>query len=214
MNQEILATLLFYDGQYEFHIHSQEKSTVKFLSPTDIAAAFRETPIDSGWIPPEIVRTGQTTATNFTIGWFPPKKYTCPFLAKDNSIIQKTVPLPGLLFAGKGKDYAVWATSCRFFPDKPLYHAPLPNVHSNGAICWGTNRPPECTAQALRQAFLLFIHSPFNRDLITGKSVKHPHDIRKHLTELQNKKSYPTKDLVPIGQLQKVTDSWLGIRTR
>ncbi len=211
MNKEILAALFFYDGQYEFHHNCGEKSTVKFLSPRDIAAAFRESSIDSGWIPPEIVRMGQITTTSFAMAWFPPKQHTCPFIANDNSIVQKTIPLPGLLFAGKGKEYAVWATSHSFSPEKNLYHAPLPNVHPNGSICWGTNRPPECTPQQLREAFLMFIHTPFNRDLIAGKSKKHPRDVRKRLTELENKKTYPENDLIPVGQVQKIADSWLGI---
>jgi PRTRC genetic system protein B len=214
MNKEILATLFFYDGQYEFHQNCGEKNTVKFLSPTDIAAAFRKSTLDSGWIPPEIVRIGQIAATSFAMAWFPPKQHTCPFIGKDNSIVQKTIPLPGLLFAGKGKEYAVWATPPTFSPHKNLYHAPLPNVHPNGSICWGSNRPPECTAQQLNDAFLMFLHTPFNRDLVANKSIKYPRDVRKHLTELESQKPYPEMDLIPLDQLQKITDSWLGIISR
>jgi hypothetical protein len=213
MSKEALASLIFYDGQFEFQRYENETTTTKFLSPADVAAAFRYTPIDSGWISSEIIRMGQVKAQNFAVAWFSPKSYKCTFLSRRNIPREETIPLPGLLFAGKSTNYAIWATSKHFSPTKSiLYRVPLPNVHINAGICWGKNKPPECTAKSLREAFALFMHSPFNNDLVTDKSRKYPRDIYARLSELENKKSYAIKDLVPVGKLQHVIDSWLGIK--
>ena len=95
------------------------------------------------------------------------------------------IPLPGLVFAGIGQHYYLWAIKEREFnPQASVYHAPLPNVYPDSSICWGTNRVESVTPSYLTVAWQLFIGSPFNSHLCVGKSRRHPQNVLKTLGHL------------------------------
>ncbi len=111
-----------------------------------------------------------------------------------------TVPLPGLVFAGVHTTYYVWALQeDGFVSSASLFRAPLPNVSSDGHICFGSNHAPGVTWQTIDVAWRLFIDSPFNADMVGGKSVSFAQDVRHQLLTLAAAKAtiYPVDDLRP-----------------
>ena len=168
----------------------------KCLSPETLQKAFYIERIDTDWLPNGVVRCGSNTAGEWAVLFVP--------LAQQMLELQETgkvqVPLPGMVMVGVGGDYRIWSVSTKQFePDATGYHAPLPNVHENGKICWGTNCPPIASPQNITKAWMLFISSPFNGDLVYGKSRSHHSDIRQQLIALskRRRKTYPTNDLMP-----------------
>ena len=120
----------------------QEKGTASYpVSVHDLAAALTDVPVSSGLLPANTLfwqrREGQTY-----IGIYVPGRRWTVLVGER----QLTVPMPPLIFTGRGNHYAVYAIKrrprdahCR------LYHAPCPNVHSHGAICQGNAPFPICT---------------------------------------------------------------------
>lgn len=200
----IQAELLFIEGgTYIFHYQSGEGSKYKCLSPATLRAAFANTPIDSGWINPElgIVRWGTGSAGEWTIKFVPPQKYEINLLESKHLI-----PLPGMVFLGLKFDYWVWAIKgSKFDPEAEAFHVPLPNVYLHsyqpcGRICWGDNKPPLASPNTITKAWELFISSPFNGHLSDGKSRTQPSDVRLQLEKAVKRSSYPVKDLISTNQ--------------
>jgi hypothetical protein len=113
------------------------------------------------------------------------------------------VPLPGLVLlrasAGAAPSYQVYAVKRRPATlSAPLYHAPLPNVFSSGSICWGNVPLAENTSLAADWQRLL--GSPFGNHAVSGKSRQQRGDIRDLLLHLgaTHKRTYPTRDLIPV----------------
>jgi len=71
-----------------------------------------------------------------------------------------------------------------FSPDAPLYNAPLPNVGSEGGICFGSNSLED---KNIGQTWQLFLDSPFTSHHSNGKSKSQPDDVRRLLVSLREK---------------------------
>jgi PRTRC genetic system protein B len=230
------AALLFTRGQYILYYRRGPDLICKGLAAESLRAAFMQEPVDSGWLPEGVVRCGSGPAGTFLVKFIPPKKHRLHLSSESQpSPFVITSPLPALVFAGVHTTYYVWALKTdHFHPSAPLFHAPLPNVYADGHICWGTNRPPEASAQTMKEAWRLFISSPFNQDLAAGRSEAYPQDVRRQLLALAEAREshYPVEDLVSYfrrslwnsGQeirtlndaveyylLRKGTDQWLSI---
>lgn len=169
----------------------------KCLSPETLQRAFHIERLDTGWLPSGVVRCGASTAGEWTVLFVPPAQHAIA-LQETGTV---PVPLPGMVMVGVGSDYRLWALSTKQFePEATGYHVPLPNVYDNGRICWGTNRPPIASPQVITKAWALFITSPFNGDLVYGKSRRHYSDVRQQLIALskRRRKTYPANDLLPM----------------
>jgi len=122
---------------------------------------------------------------------------------------QWTIPMPRLIFTGRGNHYAVYAikrrprdTHCR------LYHAPCPNVHLHGAIGQGSAPFPICTPETIMPSLSLFLESSrFNEDLAQGKCQSHPDNVLALWEKIVGKKRFPLAELVDGGKA--VQDSLL-----
>lgn len=168
----------------------------KCLSPETLAAAFQIEQIDTGWLPPGLVRCGSNTRGNWAVFFVPPQ---CCSIAVEATRLK--VPLPGLVLLGCESQYWLWAIcESQFDPQSKAHYAPLPNVHNTGKICWGSNKPPSLANQSIAQTWKLFIESPFNDHLVQGKSQKYPQTIVQQLRSLskRNCKTYPDRDLVAV----------------
>jgi hypothetical protein len=129
----------------------------------------------------------------------------------DESDTPLRVALPGLLLIritseDRNPQYQVYAVKKRPVTlDEPLFHAPIPNVFSNGTICWGTVQAVTDTAlkgARLAADWAVLLGSRFNDHGVGGKSKSHPKDIRQFLIALEGRKarSYPKADLLPVKQ--------------
>jgi hypothetical protein len=115
--------------------------------------------------------------------------------------VEVAVPFPSLLFLAIGDNAYLWAMKRRSFdPQSKLYHVPLPNVDSQGLLCFGANSKPEASVETVRQIWETWWSGIFNRDNVSGKSKAHPIDIREHLWAQRDQKGYPSKDLVKCDQ--------------
>jgi PRTRC genetic system protein B len=195
------AALLFTQGQYLFYFHQGGVLQCKGVSAQTLRAAFVEEPVDSGWLPAGVMRWGSGPAGTFLVKFVLPALHTLHLSTQDPSHPRViTIPLPGLVFAGVHTTYYVWALREEtFVSSAPLFRAPLPNVSSDGHICFGSNHAPAVSWQTIDVAWRLFLDSPFNADMVGGKSVTFAQDVRRQLLTLAEMKAttYPVDDLRP-----------------
>jgi hypothetical protein len=195
------AALLFTRGQYVLYYHSGEELICKGLAAQTLRAAFVEEPVDSGWLPQGVVRWGSGPAGTFIVKYIPPGKRQFHLSTHHSAEPLLITPmLPALVFAGVQSTYYVWALPTDVCHGQAqLCHAPFPNVYPDGQICFGSNRPPEVCWQTLDEAWQLFVTSPFNADMVQGKSQTFPNDVRRQLVAIASSETshYPQDDLKP-----------------
>lgn len=110
------------------------------------------------------------------------------------------VPLPGLVWLGRGVEYQLYAVKDKWpGPETVLFNPPTPNV-SSGGICRGNVRFPVASAATIWAAWGLFIESEFNNHLSNQKSRKYPYGVLDAWRELDGAPSYPLGDLVHAGR--------------
>lgn len=224
--------LYLLEGQYLYQSQSEDGSIrYKFLSAQSVRLAFSREPVDSGWLSPDICRWGYAQSGQWAIMFIPPAVHTLWLpttliassgngapdqteeqVLSDGLFTAIQLPLPALVFAGAGQQYYLWAVKAKEFnPQLVGYHAPLPNVYPDGHICWGSNQVGVVTPQNLREAWKLFISSPFNSHLVQGKSKRCNTNILDQFRRLRttNRRAYPTNDLLPITNTrQRHDEGW------
>lgn len=182
--------LIFLEGQYLFYWVENGQANFKLVSSESVRAAFSQEPIDSGWLPKDIVRCGFSVHGNWAIKFIPSQKLE---LKIDNQSV--LVPLPSLIFLGIDTDYYIWAIKEKQFSRlAKIFHAPLPNIDHNGKICFGSNLMPDATPTGVEQAWHLFLESSFTSHLVQGKSKEFQDDVRLKLRQKFN--TYPLEDLI------------------
>lgn len=207
LTEQPSLTLSFYSFGVMLRKQEGELVTEFPVDPAQIALALAaKVTFDTGLLSGNTLLVRQEGVKRTVVEYRPPQK-TGLFL--DGSEMALRVPLPGLIMIrvmadDKAPQYGVYAVKRR--PenlDIPLFHAPIPNVFSSGAICWGTVQ--RVSETALRSASLaddwtLLLGSAFGDHAVSGKSKRQPHDIRKLLIELEGKQAtrYPTADLIPV----------------
>ena len=204
---DIEAAVFFMEDQLMF-CQREHGDVLKPLSLTTLRAALSSVALDSGWLPPGLVRCGENAQGAWAVLWIPPAVHRLTLTGatprrNPNEHVRIEVPLPGLVLCGHGQRYLLFATEgAEFSPQARALHAPLSNVHPDGAICWGSNRVPDSKPSQMPAAWRLFMESPFNGDLSQGKSRSSPDDVRERLVELSRQRAaaYPIDDLEPYGR--------------
>lgn len=169
------------------------------------AALASKTRFDTGLLDGNTLLVRQEGVKRTVVEYRPPGK-TGIFLEGVETALR--VPLPPLVLIRVTTDgapqYGLYAVKKRPSDmDEPLFHAPLPNVFTSGAICWGSVKRVSDEALAgasLKDDWTMLLGSPFGDHACSGKSKAHPSDIRKQLIELEGKKArvYPKRDLIPV----------------
>ena len=201
------AVLYFIGGQLLFEHHNAQGAVVrKCLSPQAARHAFTRQHTDSGWLSPHTIRYGESERGPWLLQRFEPARYritledAIPVHGQETPLRSLQVWLPGMVFLGSHKDYYLWTYRTWKGVETTLYHAPIPNVHPNGHICFGQNRPPIAAAVTIDKAWNLFWQSPFNHDLASDKSRQCPASILTllatlHRIEADPLDTYPDDDL-------------------
>jgi PRTRC genetic system protein B len=191
-------SLEFFSGQLLLITRNGASEQFKFLSPAAVAAAFRNAPIDSGWLAPEIVRCGGTVHGDFAVMFIPAQVHRLQMEPlKGAAVITLKIPLPSLVFFGFGRSFFVWAIKESVFkPSAALFHCPTPNVFGDGRICWGENKQPRAGVATIAKAWQMFIASPFSGHAANGKSKSHRPDVRGLLQKLKGKHKFPPGELL------------------
>ena len=174
------------------------KAGAKFVTVKDVQAAFGGSDVDTGWIGNGIVRCGYSAQGDWFVYIAPKQKLSIQVVMSKGNLKKLTLPIPMTILVGVGMQYYLWAAANGFSPDSTLYHAPFPNVHDNGSICWDQNTPPKAHHRHAESVWQLFFESQFNGDLANGKSQKFEGDVRRMLAQVARKKveAYPEDDLV------------------
>lgn len=186
-------------GHYLFRRADNGNYQSKFVTALDVAAAFSQHEVDSGWMPAGVVRCGHCAKG----AWFvysAPAQRVSVFLQGEPYDQQIEIPIPRTVLLGVGESYYLWALKTSHFdPMEEAFRAPFPNIYGNTEkICWGTNRPGEADPGKAREVWDLFFRTPFNGDIADHKSVKASGDVRYMLDALAERKAkkYPADDLV------------------
>lgn len=171
------------------------------ISPAALAALVSENAIfDTGFLEPDIIRARQVGNVLTLVSYRSPGR---TFLRMEGSELALSVPLPGLLLIcqadGERRMAAsLWAVKGRPCEgDVALFHAPLPNVYPGGSVCFGDVILPALKGTSLKPTWDAILGTPFGSHLVSGKSRKHPEDIRQQLLALEGAKRYPLGDLLP-----------------
>ncbi|MCC6192085.1 MAG: hypothetical protein IT318_23900 [Anaerolineales bacterium] len=107
------------------------------------------------------------------------------------------IPLPNLVLAGRGGSYYVFACLERT-ERAPLYHAPLPNISDNGAICAGNEPFPKASPATIHQAAAIFWESRFN-DHQSERRIAAPGPLFDFLASLRGQTEFPADQLKRAG---------------
>lgn len=135
------------------------------VAPQDVAEAIADLPLSTGWLPPRtlfVTRRGGET----TVAIHVPATHHTVHVETVQGERQWSVPMPDLVFVGRGRQYHVFATKTTPAPEVPLFHAPCSNVSNDGQICAGNTPFPEASTETIHTAFHMFMSgSVFNTHL-------------------------------------------------
>lgn len=173
------------------------------VGASDCATAFRGQSglaVSTGLLPADILFVMQQFGSGPRVGlWLPAGVRTIHWAAgrKDRAL---TLPLPGLVLVGQGLRYWVWAATARPAKESdPLYHAPLPNINSDGLICQGSVKFPKAWPDTLPAAGAAFLESQFNADLSGSRVKSQPKGLLAVLADLAKARTFPAAQLRPAG---------------
>lgn len=172
------------------------QATDRFIvDPTDLAAALAGLNFNTGLLPENTLFWHRKDGQPGLGVYLPPHHRLVSIRAEARAW---RIPLPGLVFAGRGYHYQIWAAPERPTRlDQPLYLAPLPNVSPEG-VCLGNAPFPQAEPATIYQAVDTFFNSRFNHDLSNGKSRQFPDRIIDHWRVLHESQAdtYPVEDLI------------------
>jgi PRTRC genetic system protein B len=165
---------------------------------------------DTGVLHENILLVRREGLRELVVGYRPPQK-TGIWLEGSSEPLR--VPLPGLILlrnvSGSTANYHLYAVKRRPTTlNAVLYHAPLPNVFGSGSICWGNVALPTPHDLELTPVWQHFWGTPFGNHGVGGKSRQYRQDIREHLLQLTHKRSYPSRDLLPVEKTLGQMTNW------
>ena len=196
---------------YAQYLEGDQENVVP-ISMAQALRIFSSCDIDTGWLPTGVVRCAETSKGAMVLSYRPPSPATFLLDGRSGKIDTLTIPLPGLVMLGVESKYYLWSLKeAVFSPDAVLHNTPLPNINSDGTICFGANKVTRATGEAVAKVWALFWESPFSDHSVQGKSGTHPADIRKVIRELAKRRrarTYPVADLVRFKRGMTVTQAW------
>lgn len=201
------AALYFFEGQYQFVSRVGRRDQVKFLGPQAVRSAFTSERVDSGWIRPEIVRTGSVASGPFAVAFFTARKREIVVTPAEGEPFVLEVPVPPIVAIGSATGLKLLAVRENSFePSSVVYYPPFPNLFADSRVCWGANRTPPVDHSAIVAAVDLFFSSPFNLNEAARRSRAHPANVVEQLCRLARRRArtYPVDDLVRIPDTRSV----------
>lgn len=195
------AALYFFEGQYQFVTRSDRREQVKFLGPQAVRSAFTSERVDTGWIRPEIVRTGSVSSGPFAVAFFTARKREIVVAPPADEPFVLTVPVPPLVAIGSGAGLSLFAVRENTFdPNAKPHYAPFPNLFADARVCWGANAAPPVDHARIVAAVDLFFSSAFNLNEAARRSRAYPANVVEQLRQLARRRArtYPVDDLVRV----------------
>ena len=195
----------FYQESVVLYMVDKEVITTRLVSARDIAMAFlREVPLNSGVLPEGALWWGQGKTGAEVALWRPPRVWPVALMTEAFKEPRRfRLPMPGLIFVcSPGQPPKVYAAKKR--PKNPraaIYHAPLFNIFEDGSTCPGTHKYPQNIGE-IPESFFASFFTPAASTM--NRSKKYPGDLLKLWEELDGKKKYPLKDLMPLGKVEDI----------
>jgi len=202
---ELKARLDFYQDIVLMNLVEGNVITTKMVHARDVALALlREVPLNSGLLPEGALWWSQGKEGPQVAVWRSPRVWSVALqLEAFKSPRRLKLPMPGLIFiCSPSRPPSVYAAKRRprMLKDT-VYHAPLFNLFHDGRSCPGSHKYPENIAEIPESFFTSFFTPTADyRD----RSKKYPDDLLKLWEELNGKKRYPLKDLVPLGKVEDI----------
>ena len=168
------------------------------VSAHDIARAFaREMRFASGVLPEGALWWSLGPEGEEVALWRPPRVWKAALVLEAFQPPRRfSLPMPGLVFVcSPGRPPRVYAAKKRpASPGSPLCKAPLFNLLGGERACSGTHRWPDRVEEVPESLFQAF----FTREgEVRSRSRKHPQDLLALWEEINGKKYFPVRDLLP-----------------
>jgi len=180
-----------------------EAVTTKLVSALDVATALaNDLSFGTGLLPPGTIWWQNTRGGPTYALYVEPKVRKVALLeATDKPPRRFTIPLPGFIFlCSPGQP--PWVFAVKKKPTKEtdiVYKAPLCNLFSDGRSCPGDHRYPERVTDIVQSFFMSFFTRAADR---RNRSQMFEHDVVLLWEYLDNKKTFPMKDLVRHGTVR------------
>ncbi|RME71825.1 MAG: hypothetical protein D6784_14560 [Chloroflexi bacterium] len=197
--QELLVDIQIYSESIWRTIYEEDKPVRRDeVSPADLALALAGVNPGTGLLPQNTLFLRQDGDETCLGIYLPPAVQNLHVEGKDGRRVYR-LPLPPLVLVGRGTSYRLYALAGENWPaaETQLYHAPFPNIYSNGLVCRGSVAFPPAGPETIHRAAALFFESQFNEDLAGGKSRKYPLNVLQMWAEVEQAEVYPVDDLNP-----------------
>jgi len=202
---ELRARLDFYQDTTVLYLLDRGVIITRVVSARDVALALlREIPLSSGLLPEGTLWWRQGKEGVEVALWRPPRVWSVALVTEPLKPPRRfKLPMPGLIFVcSPGKPPRVYAAKRKpMKPEDILYHAPLFNLFQDGRTCPGTHKFPNNVGDTPESFFQSFFTTEASYH---GRSRKYPNDLLKLWEELDGKKRYPLKDLVPLAKVEDI----------
>ena len=188
------------------YAYNRDTTTRKIVSAMDIVHALAsELTYTSGILPRNTIWWANTSAGPMYAIYEEPavRKLAIQFEA-NKSPKRYSIPLPGCIFMCQpGHAPRVFAVKRRpVNPGDHIFHAPFPNMSSDGTSCAGTNAYPIEPGKIPESFWLSFFTAHGN---LEKRSKKHSQNLIRLWEELEGQKKYPLDDLVQCGTVADLT---------
>ena len=202
---ELTARLDFYQDSIIFYLVDGSTIKTRMVSARDVTMALlQEVPMTSGLLPQDVLWWSHGKNGPEVALWRSARVWQVALqLEAFQPPRRLKIPMPGLIFVcSPGRPPRVYAAKKRpTSQHETIYHAPLFNVFSRGDTCPGTHRYPLDVAEIPESFFTSFFTPAANYQ---GRSKRYPDNLQQLWEELDGKKRYPLKDLVPIGKIEDI----------
>jgi len=199
---ELKVRLDFYGQSVVMYVLEEGIVTTRMVSAQDIALALlRDIPLGSGVLPENTLwwQHRQDGAPVAAL-WRPPQIWPIGLQLEPFKPPRRfRLPMPGLIFMCRpGSPPRVVAVKKRpATPEEPVYRAPLYNVYPDGQTCPGSHQYTDDIAKIPEEFFTAF----FTQSLGGQVSRVYGHDLLKLWENIDGKKRYPLRDLMPCGKV-------------
>ncbi|MGB5635080.1 MAG: hypothetical protein WBM86_20185, partial [Waterburya sp.] len=181
------ALLIFLQDSAVFTISEDGHTYIKQIDFTNLIEILGQKDFQSDWhLHPNVSlhKVCQDNGQTLTVSSVLPSQYLLRF---DNFSLN--VPLPGAVIVHRQSRLWIFAYKGPLSLNSQLYQFPLPNINSDGQVCWGSvsspNKDTARTSHGCREtrhpvSFTMwanFISSKFNYDLSGGKSLSRSNSI-------------------------------------
>jgi PRTRC genetic system protein B len=168
------------------------------VDPLDVASTLAGLDLATGLLPRNCLAWSRQGGQERLVIYIEPRRWDLWVMPTQKA--NRSIPLPGMVWVGHGKQYAVYAVKEIPTLTTPLFAVPAPNVRYPQGICVGEVSFPVASAATIWAAVEAFFGSGFNNHLENGRSQKYPDGVLKmwHKLHTAQAAEYPLDDLLPL----------------